>query len=423
MRKLDVASVRAAGPETVKQVNRTIVLNLVRQLQPVSRTELAEVSSLNKSTITDIVKGLIAEKLLQETGFKNSNGGRRAVQLALNSPNIKGIVIDVGVQQTTLFAGDADGRYERLDAFLTPRDPRIFMERCFAGLDGILGGLDGLSGVHAGGGAFRGVTVSFPGLVDSVSGRVRLAPNLGWRNVELGALLDERYSLPVYVENEAKLCAVAEMWFGGPKKEGITDYGFVSVTEGIGVGLVIGNRLYRGTDGTGGEFGHMTVQLDGPQCGCGNRGCWETFASETAAARMYAEPEGPILAPNSSRNAGPGPSPGPSPSHLPDFGEVLAAGQAGEAKAARVLAEMGRYLGIGIANLVNGLNLKLVIVGGRVTQAWDVVGLALQAELAKHLLPSSATGLRIEPSTIERANVVGALVQAVSPVFSGVTLG
>lgn len=412
MRKLDVANIRAASPEALKQVNRTVVLNLVRQLQPVSRTELAKVSGLNKSTITDLVKELLNEGLLQETGFKDSNGGRRAVQLSLNSANIKGIVIDVGVRETSLFAGNADGRYERLDAFLTPRDPQIFLERCFAQLDGILTRSDG----------FRGVTVSFPGLVDSVSGRVRLAPNLGWRNVELGTVLDERYRLPVYVENEAKLSAVAEMWFGLPKKEGHTSYAFVSVTEGIGVGLVINNQLYRGVDGTAGEFGHMTIQLDGPQCGCGNRGCWETFASETAAVRRYADITG-IAAAHAQASDGTRVNDQPAGNgNLPGFADILAAARS-EAKARDVLIEMGRSLGVGIANLVNGLNLKLVIVGGRVTQAWDIVGPALTAEVNQHVLPSSAVGLRIEASAIKEASVVGALVQAVSPVFAGVTLG
>lgn len=400
MRKLEVGNIRTANPVAVKQVNRTVVLNLVRQLQPIARTELAEVSGLNRSTVTDIVKELLDEGLLVEAGLKESRGGRRAVQLRLNAPNIRCVVIDVGVRESSIIIGDVDGNRERLATFATPREPSEFMGRCFDELDRVL--------LPAPPAAFRGITVSVPGLVDRVSGRVRLGPNLGWRDMELGALLQRRYSLPVYVENEAKLSAIAQMWTEGV--QAAENYAFVSVTEGIGVGLVIGNKLYRGFDGAAGEFGHMTIQIDGPRCGCGRRGCWETLASEAAAARHYAG------CPNGGFGALPG-------ADLPDFDEVVTRAREGEERARVALEQMGRYLGIGIANIVNGLNLKLVIVGGRVTRAWDIVGPVLSTEAERQVLPSCAVGLRVEPSTLEDASVTGAVVQAVSSVFSGITLG
>lgn len=409
VRKLDMANIRTASPLAVKQVNRTVVLNLVRQLEPVSRSQISEISGLHKSTVTDLVRELLAEGLLQETGFQESGGGRRAVQLRLRGDNIRGVVVDLGVRKSSIVSGDVSGRGQTEAAFLTPREPAEFLTLCTSELDRLF--------LATPPGAFRGIGVSVPGLVEAETGRLRLAPNLGWREVDLAGPLQERYGLPVHVENEAKLAAIGEMWFGLPEIRAERSYAFVSVTEGIGVGLVIDNQLYRGVNGASGEFGHMTVLLDGPRCGCGKLGCWEALASETAAVSQY-------LGTALSEYAG-GPS-GLSDAAFytaePAFNELLRRVGQGDEKARAALERMGRYLGLGIANIVNALNLKLVIVGGRVAQAWEVVEPQLLAEVQRHALPLSLEGLRIERSVLAEPSTVGALVQAISPVFSGMTL-
>ncbi|MGE5623581.1 MAG: ROK family transcriptional regulator [Methanocella sp.] len=409
MRKLDVANIRTASPEAVKQINQTVVLNVVRQLQPISRSAVADVSGLHKSTITDIVKDLLADGLLQECGFQDSEGGRRAVLLRLNAGNIRGVVVDVGVHESAIHLGDVTGQTQNQATFPTPRDPEQFLARCTAELDRVFARFPAA--------LFRGIAVSVPGLVDRESGRLRQAPNLGWNDLDLGGPLRERYGLPVHVENEAKLSAIAEMWFGESDTESEANYAFVSVTEGIGVGLVIENQLYRGVNGASGEFGHTTVLVDGPRCGCGKSGCWEALASETAAVSQYV---GTAVSPYAGGLDGF--SDAAFKEGEPAFSGLLRRVEEGDGKARAALERMGRYLGLGIANLVNGLNLKLVIVGGRVTQAWDLVEPVLAAELRRHALPFSAEGLRVKCSALPEPNVVGALVTAVSSVFSGMTL-
>lgn len=409
VRKLDMSNIHTASPLAVKQVNRTVVLNLVRQLQPVSRSKISEISGLHKSTVTDLVRELLAEGLLRETGFQQSGGGRRAVELRLRDDNIRGVVVDLGVRKSSIVAGDVSGRGETQAAFLTPREPDQFLALCTSELDRLFAATPP--------GGFRGIGVSVPGLVEAATGRLRLAPNLGWRDVDLAGPLQQRYGLPVYVENEAKLAAIAEMWFGAPETRAERSYAFVSVTEGIGVGLVIDNQLYRGVNGASGEFGHMTVLLDGPRCGCGKSGCWEALASETAAVNQYL---GTAL---SDYAGGPrGLSDSAFYTAEPAFNELLRRVGQGDEKARMALERMGRYLGLGIANIVNALNLKLVIVGGRVTKAWDLVEPQLLAEVQRHALSLSAEGLRVERSVLVDPSVVGALIQAISPVFSGMTL-
>lgn len=400
VRRVEIGKIQTANPETAKRVNRTVVLDLVRQLQPISRAEIAKVSGLNRSTVTDIVRELLEEGLLVEMGFREpERSGRPAILLRLNADNIKCIVIDVGVRKSRLFVGDVDANVECLTTFDTPRDPDVFVGRCCDELDRVFQ-QDEL-------GVFRGITISFPGLIDRNSGCIRLAPNLGWYNLDLVVPFGKRYGLPVYVENEAKLCAVAQMYHGATGVE--ANYAFVSVTEGIGVGLVLNNELYGGVDGAAGEFGHMTIEINGPPCGCGKKGCWETFASEAASIRYYSE---------LTRG---------HTSSVPDtgslgFNEIVDMARNGDERARAAIERMGYYLGIGVANIVNGLNLKLIIIGGRAIRAWDILQPTLYRGLDEHVLPSLAVGLRVEPCSLMESNVVGATVRGVSSVFSGITL-
>jgi predicted NBD/HSP70 family sugar kinase len=396
LHKVNVADIRTANPLAVKQVNRTIILNLIRQLQPISRAELAGISGLNRSTVTDIIKVLLEEKLLLETGLKESSGGRRAIELRLNAEIIQGVVIEIGVGNSAIYTGDVDGNTERLASFKTPTDPAEFVANCRPVLDRILRA--------APPGVYRGIGISIPALVNPATGTVCFAPNIGWRAVELGSTFGDHYGLPVFVENEANLCALAEMWFGGKGIRDAIDYAFVSVTAGIGAGIVIDNRLYRGVSGMAGEFGHMTIQLDGPPCGCGNHGCWETLASELAAVRQYL-----------------GKPDGTADGDLP-FAEILMRAGAGEDKAKETLSRMGKHLGVGIANIIKGLDLKTIVIGGNIVRIWTIMEPIIHEEVIRHLPPASIQSLRLIPSDIEGANVMGALVQSVSPIFSGVTL-
>ncbi len=374
-------------PEYVKALNRRLILDLTRRWQPVSRARLSDLSGLNKSTVTSIVRDLLDEGLVQEAGTDPSTGGRPGIQLVLNPRRFQVVAVEIGVTTSHLLLTDINGAAWLRESMPTPAAPadmiaavRAFVRRAAAAAGGL-----------------QAIVLSVPGLVDGEAGTLLMAPNLGWREVPLAKALED-LGPRVLVENEAKLAALAEMWYGRLRDEDSPDFGYVSVTEGLGVGLVFHGTLYRGAGGHAGEYGHTTLNDNGHLCACGNRGCWETYASERAAVQAYqALVGGPAVQPVS-------------------FETLVSRGLEGDPLACRVLEEVGRYLGIGIANLVNGLSLPHVIVGGRVRRAWPVLAPRLEKELQRRTL--SPNRVTVMPSELEQASLAGCIVLAVQPEFA-----
>ena len=200
---------------------------------------------------------------------------------------------------------------------------------------------------------FEGIGVSLPGRIDATSGKFVFAPNLGWRAEDLKERLQAATGLDVSLENAANACALSEYWFGG-HPEGVRNLVVVTVSEGIGVGMIINGQLVRGTSGLAGEFGHVTIDEEGPQCRCGNRGCWEVFASNSAAIRHYNETA--------------------QETEVKTYGELLALAHQGNPHASRTLKRTAEYLGKGIAMLVTGLAPDVILIVGDATHAWNMIG-------------------------------------------------
>ena len=202
----------------------------------------------------------------------------------------------------------------------------------------------------------EGMGASCPGRVDA-SGRLVFAPNLRWRDIDLASLLEAAIGLPVVLENAANACALAELWFGPASR---TDFGHllaVTASEGIGVGLLVNGQLLHGGHAMAGEFGHVTIDTqNGPPCPCGKRGCWERYASNSAAAQHYVH--------------------GPSSTvvNIPRFEDLLRFAEQGDQRAEQALERMARYLGFGLAGLATGLAPEVIVVIGEMTAAWDRLG-------------------------------------------------
>jgi transcriptional regulator of PTS gene len=216
---------------------------------------------------------------------------------------------------------------------------------------------------------FEGIGISLPGRVDFQSQKLAFAPNLKWRNLDLKTPLERATGLPVELENAANACALAEIW-SGRHPDSLRDLVAVTVSEGIGVGMILNGQLLSGRSGMAGEFGHITMNENGPLCNCGNRGCWETYASNAAALSFYTQ----SLPPNSR---------GGHASSKITFVEMLARVKRGDIKAGRALDRMAHYLGAGLAMLINGLSPDVIVVIGEVTEAWDRVGPIIQEELKR----------------------------------------
>ncbi|WP_242868862.1 ROK family protein [Desulfotomaculum copahuensis] len=241
-----------------------------------------------------------------------------------------------------------------------------------------------------------------PGPLDPVRGIVHQAPNLGWHDVPLKALLEDALQLPVAVDNDANLAALGEYVYGAGRGE--DDMVYITVSTGIGGGLIFGGRLYHGAGGGAGEIGHMTVDPDGPLCSCGNRGCLEALASGTAIARAARElvdagGGAAILAAAGGRAV--------------SAETVAAAAAAGDAEASGILTAAGRVLGCGVANLVNLLNPGLVVLGGGAMQAGRLLWQAMEDELQRRALSHPLGGVRLAPAALgSRSGVLGAVALA-----------
>jgi predicted NBD/HSP70 family sugar kinase len=356
MRKIDLTNFQVATSETARDINRRIVLNLIRNHQPISRADLARHSGLQRSTVSVITEKLIEEDWVREGASGHVPRGRRPRFLHLNKERVGIIGINVRPANTMIGLADLDANFVAQESLPTARDPERFIADLAPRLRNLMKIRPEIS--------YEGIGVSLPGRVDLDSQRLVFAPNLGWGPIDLKTPLEEATGLPVELENAANACALAEFWFG-PRREGVRNLVAVTVSEGIGTGLILNHQLARGSTGMAGEFGHTTIVDEGLECGCGNRGCWEVYASNSAAIRYYTGSFSPV------RN---GKAPARSLAAPPVFDDILRLAEQGDSKAVDAISQVARYLGAGIALLVTGLAPDIIVVVGEITRAWNLVG-------------------------------------------------
>ncbi|MCU1267832.1 MAG: hypothetical protein JWM21_4150 [Acidobacteria bacterium] len=389
MRRIDLSKVQAANPHTIRDINRQIVLNYVREREPISRATIARETSLQRSTISEIVEVLTGEGLVEEIGEGESTGGRRPTLLRLRTVGAIAIGVNITPTLTTVASSDLAGVVLRKEAFPTDPQPEVTFGRIIE----IVRKFSHQS-------AIEGIGVSIPGLVDPTSGNVIFVPYFKWRELPIAETISQATGLPVTIDNDANAVALAELWFGRPEVRNARDFIFVLVADGIGTGIIFDGQVYRGERGAAGEFGHMIVGSNAPvPCSCGNDDCWEAFASERSALARY------------SRLSGTG--------SAPDFATLVERTLAGEQNAKTALTETARYIGIGISNLIVGFSPEAVIVGGAITRAWPLIESALTEKIERSVrrgLPSA----RILRSTLNGdPTLMGALSLVLTSKFAG----
>ncbi len=358
----------------VRQINLSAILHHLREHAPISRAALAEITGLNKTTVSSLVGELIDNQFVREIGLGSAGSvGRRAMLLKLNPAAGCLVSGEIGVDFISViaanFAADILWRHQ------TRIDPAMGQQAIAEQAASLLQQAreQGLSSCRN----LLGVAVGVPGLVDLATGTLLFAPNLGWRDVPLRSILQQVFDAPVFVDNEANLAALGEHYFGAAR--GYEEVLYISVGVGLGGGLVHNGQIYRGVTGVAGELGHMTVDPDGEMCNCGNRGCWETLVSQRALFRHI---EQAIQAGQASQL---------SQMINGDYSRltvplVAEAARAGDAVALAALDKVGHNLGIGIASLVNALNPELVVFGGILSLTWEFLLPAVTEELKKRTL-------------------------------------
>jgi predicted NBD/HSP70 family sugar kinase len=380
MRKIDLTNFQVATSETARDINRRIVLNLIRSHQPISRADLARHSGLQRSTVSVITEQLIRERWVREGANGHTPRGRRPRFLHLNKERVAIIGIDVRPAKTTVALADLDGHLVAQLSLPTNPDPQVFIRDLIPHLLKLINLRPEIT--------CEGIGVSLPGRVDLATHRLLFAPNLGWRNFDLKAPLESETGLPVELENAANACAMAETWFGN-HAEGVHNLVAVTVSEGIGTGMILNHQLVRGSTGLAGEFGHFTIIEGGLECRCGNQGCWEMYASNSAAVRYYyaSTPDRPTNRSIQDRE---------DEGRSITFEDVLTLAQHGDQRAEEAIQTMGHYLGVGLAMIIVGLAPDIIVVVGEVTRVWNLIGPVIEETVSRHSITHAAT--RIVPT-------------------------
>ena len=393
-RRIDLKRIHTAHFGTMRAINRQIVLNYVRDRGPISRAEIARRTSLQRSTISEIVDSLLEEGLVEEVGAGASTGGRRPTLLRLRASGAAAVGIDIAPTHTTVASCDLSGTVLEREVFETHHDFEQTIGRAVSAAARLIGESPG---------KIEGVGVSLPGLVDPSTGRITYVPYFNWRDLDVGRRIGLATGLKVAVDNDANAAALAELWFGRAEVSEARDFIMVFIAEGVGTGIILDRQIYRGEGGAAGEFGHMVIGERAPvPCSCGGYDCWEAFASGRAAVARYAA----LLGDEEARQM--------------SFAQLIDRALDGEREAREALLETARYLGRGISNLIVGFSPEIVVVGGAITRAWELVSSILD-DAVKRSIRRDLPAPCLTPSTIgDEASLMGALSLVLADKFTPV---
>lgn len=377
-----------ADQNLVKKINRRRLLQEVIHHSPISRANLSKTTGLNKSTVSSQIQELVDEKFIFEIGQGQSSGGRRPVMLMFNKQAGYAVGVDIGVDDMTVLLTDLDGsivteHYFQLKQSSSEETTSLLLTTIEQIIQTMPGSPYGLVGI--------GICV--PGLVNR-SKQIVLTPNTNWNGIELKKIVEDTFHVPVTIENEANAGAYGENIYGAAKA--YDNFIYVSISTGIGVGLVLENELYRGVHGFSGEMGHMTIDFNGPKCNCGNRGCWELYASEKAVRQSF-----------------------PGDWNEEDIASRL---HQNDVELFRALDNFGHYLGIGLVNIVNTFDPEAVILRNPLIEISPFVLNVVKNTLSSRMNVRFNTQCLFLPSTLgKNAPALGACSMMIEQFIDSIT--
>ena len=386
----NLPTLRPSSSETAHENNRSMVLEVIRMRQGISRADLARYTGLQKSTVSLIVDHLLGIGWVQESAVHAVKQGRPPTLLTINE-QLAALAIDLRPSRAVLSTVDFRGRIVDKRSVMLPSDSAGALQK----LDEAIRALIEANPQTR----FQGIGVSVPGRVDHQTGTLAFAPNLTWSHLDLARQLHQRLQLPVEMGNAADAIVMAEQWFGNFR--GIGDAVVVTVSEGIGTGVLTGGRLLGGWHGMAGEFGHVVLEDNGPRCGCGKRGCWEVFASNRATEKS------PLL--GSKKGAANG-----------RYAAILEAAQDGDAAATAAIEEQFRQVARGLRFILPFAPEVIMIVGEMVSM-WQEYSPIIAAEIERHNVDGHTPRL-MTVSDGEIARLRGAAALILRRVYHGGSL-
>jgi len=403
MRKINPQDFHVATRTTSREINRRIALNLIREHQPISRADLARQMEVTRGVVSVLVQELIEQELIYEGATGDTARGRKPTFLHIRTRDRLAIAVDVRFSKTYLMLCDFSGRQLALEIYDTVFSIPVFIKDLAARIRRMLKTQGAKSNCE-------GIGVVVPGMVDHRTGRILNAPTLGWREVDIRDRLAAATALPVQVENSGRACSLAHLWLERGEETVTQTFTYVNVSDGVGIGVVLNGELVRGHDHIAGEFGHMPLSLEGPRCMCGRTGCWEAYISNLATLARYFGRNLSNFNPNSLRDAG---------QESFTVLDLIARARAGDAKAIVAIQSTARFLGLGLATIINVINPDTIYLAGEITTAWDLMESTVRAALSERALTEAAasTPLRVA-SMQEYPRLRGAAALIAAPTFA-----
>ncbi|HET6487802.1 MAG TPA: ROK family protein [Spirochaetia bacterium] len=367
--------------EDVQDMNRALVIRILRKLRLCSRADLSKATGLTQPTITNIIGDFIKWHLVTEKGIIEGEKGRRSIGISLNTELYKVIGVRLARKYFSVGMFDLFGSGEILtqEAIDVEEGSVAALQRIRAAVKNLI----------ASSSQFRilGVGVAIPGPFFRTEGRIAIMTEFpGWEKVDLEEELGASFGVPVFLEHDANAGALAEWWLGPHSRETGTMV-YVAAGQGVGAGIMIDGRMFRGTLGTAGEIGHMSISYDGPPCECGSRGCLEHYCSTIALMR------------ETQRNLDRFPSSALGKGH--SFPAIVKALQDGDELAREQVEKAAWFLGFGLVNVVNTFNPDVIIIGDDLAQTGQPLLDVVVRTVKQHVLPSVFANLRIELSSFE----------------------
>lgn len=359
--------------DLIRAINRSHVLNTIKSYGPIGRADIARRTGLSPATVTSISAKLISQNLVLEKSAGDSSGGRPPILLDINPKG--GYVIGIKLTETHAICALTD-----LEAYilaksslpLSGHDPAQVVEDLAQMVPSFM------REQKIPKKQLLGVGIGVAGIIDAEKGILRQSPIYGWNNVPLRDMLQSKLHIPVYIENDVNTLTLTERWFG--PGQGVDHFLTVTVGRGVGLGIVANGQFYRGQTGGAGEFGHITINPDGPLCACGKHGCLEAYIGDPGLIRSAQEAA----------------ARGKLPDSILDVDTLLSLAHNGNSTAVQIFDQAGRMLGIGIATLINLFNPKKIIISGEGTREGDFLFIPMKESIRQNTMP----GL-FDPDTVE----------------------
>lgn len=376
----------------LKGMNESVILNVIRKMGPISRADIAKETNLTPPTVTNIVNKLIEDNIVFEYRIGESSGGRPPVLIKLNPDFMTIIVVHISTNNLIEYM---------LDAELKTKNKEVYRIKGFKKeevMDLLISVLE--KTIKDTSKNISGIGIVVRGPVKTKEGISVFAPNIGWRNVPLKSIIEEKFEIPTYIINDVRAMALGEFHIGTGKD--VDNMIFLKVGYGIGAAILINGKIYGGVSDSAGEIGHTTIDIAGPQCSCGNYGCFEALASEKALVSLVVksikEGNNSIVYEMSD---------GTLENVTPEM--IYEAANLNDNLSLNALKTVGRYLGIGIANTINTFNPELIVIGGGIVQARGFIEDVIKETVEKRTFENSYSQCSIAFAELgDDATLIGA---------------